>query len=260
MWTQNLYRLGSGAQWAAGRLLDAVLPPRCLVSGEIVARPGELSASAWQAINFIEKPLCERCGLPFPFDVGGAADVMVCGACAAEPPAYDRARGVFQYDDASRGMILAFKHADRMEGAGSFAAWMARAGADLLCDAQLIAPVPLHPYRLWRRRYNQAAVLAQALGRLCGIPVAAGLLARVRNTPAMINMNAGERRRNLQGAIKVNPKNAAQLADCKLLLVDDVLTSGATAQACAGAAKSAGAARVDILTIARVVRGNAGAI
>lgn len=262
MWKQNLYRLGGAAQRAGGVLRDAVLPPRCLVSGEIVAKPGQLIASAWGAINFITTPLCAGCGLPFPYEVGspGDAAAMVCGACIAEAPAYDRARAVFQYNDASRGMILAFKHADRMEGADSFAAWMARAGAQLLMDADLIAPVPLHRFRLWRRRYNQAAVLAQALGRLSGVPVAADLLARVRNTPAMVDMNIAARRRNLQGAIKVRPRYTNRLAGCKLLLIDDVLTSGATAEACARVVKSAGAASVDVLTLARVVRNAAGAI
>lgn len=254
--------MGGAAQRAGGLLRDAVLPPRCLVSGEIVAKPGQLAASAWGAVNFITAPLCAACGFPFPYDAGEPEDAaaMLCGACIAGPPAYDRARAVFQYDDASRGMILAFKHADRLEGADAYAAWMARAGAQLLLDADLIAPVPLHRFRLWRRRYNQAAVLALALGRLSGVPVEAGLLARVRNTPAMVDMNIAQRRRNLQGAIMLRPRYTNRLAGCKLLLIDDVLTSGATAEACARAAKSAGAARVDVLTLARVVRSAAGAI
>ncbi|MFP5468404.1 MAG: ComF family protein [Alphaproteobacteria bacterium] len=124
-------------------LADALLPPRCLATGEVVDRQGQLSAGAWSAINFITQPLCQCCGLPFAFGSEEDAELS-CGACLAEPPDYDRARAVIQYDDASRAMILAFKHGDRMEGAPAFAAWMARAGADLLDDADLIVPVPLH--------------------------------------------------------------------------------------------------------------------
>ena len=144
--------------------------------------------------------------------------------------------------------------ADRLEGAPAFAAWMARAGAELLADADLIAPVPLHRLRLWRRRYNQAALLALAIGRLSGIAVAVDLLARVRHTPAMINIDAEARRRNLRGAIKLRVANDKRLAGRKLLLIDDVLTTGATAEACASAALAGGATQVDVLSLARVVR------
>lgn len=242
-----------GIRRIAEILTDAVLPPRCLASGEIVERPGQLSASAWRGINFIAPPLCTCCGVPFAFELDGP-DAMLCGMCIANPPAYGRARAVFQYDDVSRRMILAFKHGDRLDGAPAFAGWMARAGGDLLAGTDLIAPVPLHRLRLWLRRYNQAAVLALALGRISGIAVAVDLLARVRHTPAMIQMDAAARRRNLRGAIKLRPSHAASLSGRNVLLIDDVLTSGATAEACARALKSAGVARVDVLTLARVVR------
>ena len=238
-------------------VLDAILPPRCLVSGEIVERSGQLSASIWRDINFIAPPLCACCGVPFPFDAGGdgdGSDTVLCGACIASPPRFARARAVFQYDDTSRRMILAFKHADRMEGAPAFAAWMQRAGAEILPDTDLIVPVPLHRLRLWMRRYNQAAVLAQALGRACNIAVAVDALARMRHTPPMINMNSEARRKNLRGAIKLRHAGTGNIAGRNILLIDDVLTSGATAEACAGVLNSAGAARVDVLTLARVVR------
>lgn len=234
-------------------LVDALLPPRCLASGEIVDRQGQLGANAWSAINFISNPLCARCGLPFAFGPDDDADYS-CGACLADPPAYDRGRAVFQYDDASRAMILAFKHGDRMEGAPAFAAWMARAGAELLPDTDLIVPVPLHRKRLFRRRYNQSAVLAQALAKLCGTPVAVDALVRTRHTPPMGGLNRDARQRNLQGAIAVRPDRAAMLAGRNILLIDDVLTTGATAQACTRALRKAGVLRVDMLTLARVVR------
>lgn len=247
-----------GIQRIGEMLIDAVLPPRCLSTGEIVERSGQLSAGAWRAINFIAPPYCGCCGAPFPYELGpyqpGGGEASLCGACIARPPAFGRARAVFHYDEASKRMILAFKHADRLEGAPAFAAWMARAGAELLADADLIAPVPLHRLRLWRRRYNQAALLALAIGRLSGIAVAVDLLARVRHTPAMINMDAEARRRNLRGAIKLRVANDKRLAGRKLLLIDDVLTTGATAGACARAALAGGAAQVDVLSLARVVR------
>lgn len=241
---------------AAEILIDAILPPRCLVSGEIVERSGQLSASIWRDINFIAPPLCACCGVPFPFDAGGGAgsDAVLCGACIASPPRFARARAVFQYDDTSRRMILAFKHADRLEGAPAFAAWMQRAGAEILPDTDLIVPVPLHRMRLWMRRYNQAAVLALALGQACNIAVAVDALARVRHTPPMINMNSEARRKNLRGAIRLRHAENSNITGRNILLIDDVLTSGATAEACAAALGSAGAARVDVLTLARVVR------
>ncbi len=242
-------------------LADALLPPRCLATGEVVDRQGQLSPQAWGAINFITDPLCQCCGLPFAhdFDHGSENGVdedvgLSCGACLADPPHYDRARAVFQYDDASRAMILAFKHGDRMEGAPAFAAWMARAGADLLDDAELIVPVPLHRKRLFRRRFNQSAVLALALARLGGVRAVVDMLVRIRHTPPMGGLNREARRANLQGAIAVRPGYEAALAGRKVLLIDDVLTTGATAQACAGVLRKAGVLRVDVLSLARVVR------
>ena len=233
-------------------LTDALLPPRCLATGDIVDRQGQLSAQAWSAINFIVPPLCGHCGQPFAFDQG-EADAFICGLCLADPPGYDRARAVFQYGDGSREMILAFKHGDRLEGAPAFAAWMARAGAELLDDADLIVPVPLHRKRLFRRRYNQSAVLALALARLRGMQAVTDALIRIRHTPPMGGLSREARHRNLHGAIKVRPGRAGLLDGRNLLLIDDVLTTGATAQACAYALRQAGAARVDVLSLARVV-------
>lgn len=234
-------------------LTDALLPPRCLATGEMVDRQGRLSAQAWSAVNFISDPLCACCGFPFEFGPEEDADLL-CGLCLANQPAYDRARAVFSYNDASRAMILAFKNGDRMEGAPIFAAWMARAGAELIADAGLIVPVPLHWKRLFRRRYNQSAVLALALSRRTGVPVMVDALARVRNTPPMKQMSKDARRRNLKNAITVRDERAALLSGRNILLVDDVLTTGATAQACTQALRKAGVSRVDVLSLARVVR------
>ncbi|MGK2873030.1 MAG: ComF family protein [Alphaproteobacteria bacterium] len=234
-------------------LADALLPPRCLATRDIVDRQGQLSAKAWSAINFITKPLCRCCGMPFAFGFEEDAELS-CGDCLADPPDYDRARAVLRYDDASRAMILAFKHGDRLEGAPAFAGWMARAGADLLADVDLIVPVPLHRKRLFRRRYNQSAVLALLLGRSNGTPALVDALVRTRHTPPMGGLNRAARQRNLQGAIAVRPGRAAMLAGRKILLIDDVLTTGATAQACARALRRARVSRVDVLSLARVVQ------
>ncbi len=245
-WTRKIAPLGQ-------MLADALLPPRCLATGEIVDRQGQLSAGAWSKISFITPPLCGRCGLPFAFGLEPEAE-MLCGACLADPPEYDRGRAVFHYDEASRAMILGFKNGDRMEGAPAFATWMARAGDELLRDSPLIIPVPLHRKRLFRRRYNQSAVLALALGRRCGAPVAVDALVRTRHTPHMGGMGKDARRRNMQGAIAVRRGYNAILAGRRALLIDDVLTTGATADACATVLRRAGVTGVDMLSLARVVR------
>lgn len=234
-------------------LRDALLPPRCLASGEIVAKQGLLSAATWRQINFITPPLCGRCGIPFAFEIDEGA-APLCGSCIASPPVYDRARAVFQYDSGSRAMVLGFKHGDRLEGAPAFAKWMTLAAADLLEDAPLIVPAPLHWQRLFRRRYNQSAVLALAMARLCGAGVSVDALARIRRTPSQGGLNRAARERNLRGAIEVRASRKHRVSGRNILLVDDVLTTGATAEACARALRRAGAARVDVICLARVVR------
>jgi ComF family protein len=241
----------AGARRALGGALSLVLPPRCLACGEAVDSVGTLCAACWSRLRFLAPPHCAACGYPFEFDGGPGA---LCGACLREPPAFDRARAVVVYDEASRPLVVAFKHGDRTDAAGAYAAWMARAGAELLADADLIAPVPLHRLRLLYRRYNQSALLAQAIGAASGVAVAHDLLLRKRHTPSQGRLSVAERERNVRGAIAVRGRRAAALRDKRVLLVDDVLTSGATAGACARALLRAGARAVDVLTLARVVR------
>lgn len=235
----------------AGRgLVDLVLPPRCLGCGALVADQGALCAACWQALTFLGEPACACCGLPFAHDQGAGAR---CAACLAAPPAFDRARALWRYDEGSKGLILAFKHADRTDAAPALARWLARAGQALLPDCDLVAPVPLHWRRLFRRRYNQAALLATALGRQAGRPVAPDLLRRRRDTPSQGHLSRGARQRNVAGAFAVAPRWRDRLAGRRVLLVDDVLTTGATVEAAAAALTRAGAAGVDVLTLARVV-------
>ncbi len=233
-------------------VVDAALPPRCLSCGGIVEAPGRLCMACWTPIRFLGKPCCAVCGDPFPYVREGS---LICLSCAAQPPSFDRARAVFAYDDSTRKLILAFKHGDRTDAAPAYAAWMARAGAELFAEVDLIAPVPLHRWRLLRRRYNQAALLALEIGRITGKPVEPDLLIRKRATPSQGTLGRAARRRNLRGAFAVARQD---LAGRRLLLIDDVLTSGATVGECARALKRAGAAGVDVLTLARVVLQEAG--
>lgn len=237
---------------AALAALDALLPPRCLSCGEPVDRQGGLCAHCWGGLVFVEAPLCACCGLPFPYPVEGE---NLCGACLREAPPFGRARSVLVYDDASRPLVLAFKHADRTHAAGAFGAWLVRAGAGILDGADLLVPVPLHRWRLFRRRYNQAALLALAVGRAAGVRVVPDLLVRRRRTPTQGGLDRDGRRRNVAGAFALRRGMGEVVAGRRVVLVDDVLTTGATVSECARVLLRAGAAGVDVLTLARVVRG-----
>jgi len=238
----------------AGRMaLDALLPPRCLACGGAVETQGALCAACWQAISFLGAPCCSTCGLPFPYDAG---DGVQCAQCVAYPPPFDRARAVFAYDDHSRRLILAFKHADQLHGMPAFGQWLARSGAELLAEADLVAPVPLHWTRLFRRRFNQSALLAQAAvaaWRGPGAPLfAPDLLIRRRRTRSQGHLSRLQRSENVRGAFAMKP--GAAVAGKRVLLVDDVLTTGATIEACARVLKRADATAVDVLTLARAMR------
>ncbi|HEX6119978.1 MAG TPA: ComF family protein [Dongiaceae bacterium] len=232
-------------------LLDAMLPPRCLKCGEIVADPGSLCGQCWPALRFLGPPCCACCGLPFEFEMGQDA---LCAACFADRPLFDRARAALAYDDGSRDLILRFKHADRTDGAATFAGWMARAGADLVAAADIIAPVPLHRWRLVRRRYNQAAMLGNAIGHVHAKRVIPDLLVRKRATASQGHLGRSQRQRNVAGAFALHPGRTQIMPGARILLVDDVLTTGATAEACVRILRKAGAAAVDLLVLARVVR------
>lgn len=195
--------------------------------------------------------MCRCCGYPFELDPGPDS---LCGACLQSPPAFDRARSVVVYDAGSRDLVLAFKHADRTEATPAFARWMQRAGSELLADAEVVVPVPLHRWRLFRRRYNQSALLANTIGELAGLTVVPDLLVRRRNTPSQGRFSAAGRRRNVSGAFRVNARYQPKVKGRRVLLIDDVLTTGATATVCAKVLRRAGATGVDVLVLARVVR------
>lgn len=234
-----------------GAFAAALFPPRCLACAAEAGSAGALCLACWDSVRFIDDGACRRCGIPLDDPYGLATE---CAACMARPPAYAVARSVFRYDSA-RDLLLRFKHADRTDYAPAFAAWMERAGAPLCDAAEVIVPVPLHRWRLLKRRYNQAALLALALGRRTRLPVLTNAILRTRPTPsqgAMVSANA--RRRNVLGAFVVPPRAKAKLEGRIVLLVDDVMTTGATLEACARVLTRAGAASVLALTLARVER------
>ncbi|MFM2130162.1 MAG: hypothetical protein RL477_1708 [Pseudomonadota bacterium] len=230
--------------------LDIVLPPQCLACGALAEGEAALCAECFSRMSFLSEPKCAACG--YPFAVGEAASGSLCGACLRRHPEFDRARAVFVYDDASRGLIIGFKHADRIHAAPAFARWLARAGAELIAGCDVIVPVPLHRRRLFARRYNQAALLALALGRLAGRPCEPRLIVRTRATPSQGGLGRLGRARNVRGAFAIAA--GGQVAGRRVLLVDDVYTTGATVEEAARVLKSGGAAAVDVLTLARVVR------
>ncbi len=231
------------------RLAGIIWPQRSLITGREVAGPGALEPDLWAKLSFISDPVCARCGAPFEIavDVG-----QVCGACLARPPAYERARAALIYGDVSRDLVLGLKYQGRRDSLDLLAGWMAGAGVELLKDADLIVPVPLHYFRLIRRGFNQSVWLAAALSRRSGVALSVDALKRIRATPIQGGLSADGRRRNVQGAFAVRKSREARLKDQKILLVDDVLTTGATAEACSRTLKKAGAGCVDVLTLARV--------
>lgn len=242
-------------------LLDMILPPRCLVTGVEVDSPGMLAPPVWANLNFISHPICACCGMPFEIDLSetladGEPETLLCAPCLDDPPPFARARAALRYDDASREIILAFKHGDRTESVRTFTPWMARSGADLLREADALLPVPLHRWRLLRRRYNQAGLMAAALSRLCGKPSLPDTLVRTKHTPPQGHKTPGERAENIRNAFRVPARRIEKIVGKRLVLIDDVYTSGATVRACTQTLLGAGAARVEILTLARVVRGS----
>jgi ComF family protein len=241
--------IGAGVRRLAAGALDLVLPPRCPGCAAIVDADGVFCAACWPTLEFITPPFCAACGDPFELP---QADGALCGACLATPPPYV-ARAPFAYGGAARAAVLALKHGDRQHLAPMMAGHMRRAAGEQCTDATLV-PVPLHRWRLWSRGYNQAAELARALAQMTGGPLAVDALVRRRATAPSQGMNPTERRDNLRGAFAVPPSRRAQVAGRRILLVDDVLTTGATAAACAKALRRAGAASVGVVTFARVVR------
>ena len=235
----------------AKALLEAVLPARCLACGCIIEEQGALCTGCWSDVRFIAGSVCRHCGLPL--GETGAVEPL-CDRCCDEPPLYETARAPLRYEATGRRLILGFKHGDRIEGTTTFAGWMAGAGKAMLRGEPLLIPVPLHRWRLLARGYNQSALLARELARHSGARFAPDLLLRTRHTASQQGLDARQRRENITAAAFALRAGAEEaIREHAVILVDDVLTTGATVQACAAILLRAGARRVDILTLARVV-------
>lgn len=230
--------------------LDVGLPPLCPACRQLLGHGGALCASCWSRLSFIAPPYCERLGIPFVYDPGPGILSM---QAIADPPAYNRARAAVRFDEVSRALVHALKYGDRLDLAPTLGGWMVNAGRPLLADADALVPVPLHWRRLWARRFNQSAALAKEISDKSGVPVAHAALKRVKATAQQVGLSKSERALNVQGAFRVPSDGKAEVAGRRLVLVDDVLTSGATVDTCARALLRAGAANVDVLVFARVV-------
>ncbi|MFB9266738.1 ComF family protein [Bradyrhizobium erythrophlei] len=240
-----------GGAWsqAARLVLDIALPTLCVSCREPVEGEG-VCATCWAKLSFIAPPFCPRLGIPFVYDPGPE---LLSMEAIANPPTYQRARAAVRYDDVARTLVHALKYQDRTDLAPAMGRWMARAGKELLTEADLLVPVPLHWRRGWSRRYNQSGALAKVISRQSGVGMAAEALRRVRATEQQIGLSRPQRASNVQGAFKVADDRKADIQGRRVILIDDVLTSGATVDACARALLRAKAAQVDVLVFARVV-------
>jgi ComF family protein len=245
-------RAAIGFRRFARAIVDGVLPPRCLACGEIVDEPQALCAKCWRTLTFFAKPWCTVCGTPFPHPMGEDA---VCADCTRERRSWDRARAVLRYDKNSRHLVLALKHGDRTHLAGAFGCWMQRVGAEVLGGADFLVPVPLHWTRLFQRRYNQAALLAQAIHSAGGPPVKVDWLIRRRPTPPQGRLGPAARSRNVRAAFAI--RQGCSILGKRIVIIDDVITTGATLEECARVVRRAGAASVGVLTLARALRSGA---
>ena len=229
--------------------LDIALPTLCVSCREPVDGEG-VCAACWAKLSFIAPPFCPRLGIPFVYDPGPE---LLSMEAIANPPAYQRARAAVRYDDVARTLVHSLKYQDRTDLAPAMGRWMARAGQELLDEADVLVPVPLHWRRGWSRRYNQSGALARVISRQSGVKLASEALRRIRATEQQIGLSRPQRASNVQGAFKVAPERSADIQGRRVVLIDDVLTSGATTDACARALLRAKAAQVDVLVFARVV-------
>lgn len=232
------------------KLFDVLLPPRCICCGKIITENDGLCADCFNEVNFISKPYCIKCG--HPFDEAPDNKKMLCGACMKKTKTPFRlSRSALHYDEASKNMILSFKFMDKTENAAAFAKWLKLAGADIFREGvDVIVPVPLHFTRLLKRRYNQSALIAKELSKLTGIQVDYTSVVRHVKTRPQVEFSGHARIKNVKDAFQV--KHPEKLKGKRVVLIDDVMTTGSTLKECALAMKKAGVKSVDTLTVARV--------
>jgi ComF family protein len=238
-------QIASAAARLVGYAVDFALPPRCGGCGTIVDDVDSFCSDCWSKLQFLREGGCLTCGLPLE-----ATDAQTCGACLARPPRLDRIRAAVAYDDISRSIALRLKYGRKVALARTMSRYMHPLVGELGPEAVLV-PVPLHRTRLWNRGFNQSVVVARELSRRTGIEMFVDALVRVRATPPLKGLNVRQRRRTVAGAFRANP--GVELAGRTVVLVDDVLTTGSTANACARALRKAGAARVEMVGWARVI-------
>lgn len=230
--------------------VDVVTPPKCLSCGQGISRGAALCVPCWSRLRHISPPVCEALGTPFAFDEGEGA---LSPAAIAEPPRFARGRAAVAFDEAARDLVHQLKYRDRQEAGLAMARMMAAAAAQLLADCDVIVPVPLHRLRLWQRRFNQAAYLALKLAEQSGKPCLTDVLERQRATRSQVGLDAAARQKNVRRAFAVNADTRHDIGGRRVLLVDDVRTTGATANACAETLLKGGASAVDVLTFALVL-------
>ncbi|MEP3274758.1 MAG: ComF family protein [Stappiaceae bacterium] len=232
------------------KLLDFILPWQCPGCRRVLKDGGGLCPHCWKELHFIERPYCERLGIPFAYDLGSQAE---CAQAIANPPAFDRARAAVAFGPVAQRMVHDLKYRDRLDLVSLMAGFMLRAGQDFVEKNPLLVPVPLHRSRLVKRRFNQSAILAEKLADKMGLTHCPQLLLRSRKTRQQVGLDITERQTNVRGAFNVPVQLRPKLSGRRIVLVDDVLTTGATVDACSKVLKRAGASGVDVLTFARVL-------
>ena len=238
-------------------VLDMLVPPSCLACDQAVGLSSQLCGSCWGRLRFIEKPYCRVMGTPFAYELGGSdvESTSVSLAAIAEPPAFDRSRSAVVYEGVARQLVHGLKFGDRSDLVPWMARSMVRAGQELLTPDTTIVPVPLHRWRLVKRRFNQSAELGRQIARMSSGNFQPGVLRRIRPTKQQVGLGAKERQRNVLGAFRVPLDMEIHVRSRHVVLIDDVYTTGATLQACARALRRKGAKKVDCLTFARVISG-----
>ncbi len=244
---------GPMVRHAQEAVMKTIYPPICVICRKSIDEAGHLCPDCWSQIHFLDGPICYQCGVPFDYPMFEDA---LCAACHASPPAYSRARAVFIYNDASKALVLALKHGDRTDLVPILSQWLSRKAADLRMSDSLLVPVPLHWRRRWSRQFNQSAELARGVHRTTGIDLSLFALERHVHGPSQGALTRRARQENVAGVFRVRPPETDTLEGRHVILIDDVLTTGATANACARALAKAGAGQVDVLTLARVALPN----
>lgn len=231
------------------RALSLIYPDQCVLCEARVEERGGLCATCWRETPFLTGLVCETCGVSLP---GSDSGQVLCDDCLSMPRPWESGRAALSYRDAGRRVVLALKHADRLDLVPACADWMVRAGRPVLTEGTVLVPIPSHWTRLLSRRYNQAAELCRAVSKLSGLPSVPDALIRTKRTPKQDGMTVEARFANMAGAVVANPKAIKRLQGCRICLIDDVMTSGATLSAATRALHDAGAERVCTLVLARV--------